>query len=231
MRAGVNRAWLLLALALGAGTGALALGGWDAPGRALSGLGLPDVAAAVMARPGAALYAAGRYEEAAAAFAAAGERYNEGVAAARAGDYAAALAAFDAAIAADPGDAAARANYDLVAQIFAGTRLENVEMILPEDRKDGPTLFAETGQGDGRASSTGSDTTNASSGFQLPGLIAEEEQARVRKVFDAHHLAASRRWLATLPDEPGQFLKARLAAVQAARQEAGEALPPAEDPR
>lgn len=225
----MRRAGLLLVTALAAGAGAASLGGRDVFGDALTALGLPDLGAAVMARPGPALYAAGRHGEAAAAFAEAGERYNEGVAAARAGDYAAALAAFDAAIAENPHDASARANYDLVAQLFAGTRLQGDGSLLTEE-KDGETLHAEIGQGNARASSTGTDTTNASAGFQVPELIAEEEQARVRKVFDAHHLAASRRWLATLADEPGLFLKDRLAAVQAARQEAGAALPPAEDP-
>ena len=52
---------------------------------------------------------------------------------------------------------------------------------------------------------------------------------RVPKIFDAQYIKANDVWLTTLPDEPGQYLSARIAAEQKARIAAGTALPQAED--
>ncbi|ACL56017.1 hypothetical protein [Methylobacterium nodulans] len=93
-------------------------------GRALLAAGLPDLAARVADDPGwrgTALYAAGRYREAAAAFAEAKGRaaaYNHGNALARAGDLAGALRAYEDLLARDPGNEDARANRDLIARLL-----------------------------------------------------------------------------------------------------------------
>lgn len=93
-------------------------------GRALLAAGLPGLAARIADDPGwrgTALYAAGRYAEAAAAFGEARGRaaaYNRGNALARAGDLPGALAAYEAVLARDPGNEDARANRDLVARLL-----------------------------------------------------------------------------------------------------------------
>ncbi|AWB21616.1 hypothetical protein DA075_12385 [Methylobacterium currus] len=87
--------------------------------RLLLGAGLPGLAAQVSDDPawrGTALYAAGRYAEAAAAFA--GSPYNRGNALALAGDLKGALAAYDAALARDPADEDAKANREVVARLL-----------------------------------------------------------------------------------------------------------------
>lgn len=226
----MGRQGIVFSTAVAVALVALVAGGADAPGRLLLAAGLPGPAAAVLSDPmwrAVALERAGDHEAAAALFARAGDPYNHGVSAARAGDYAAALAAFDAVLSADPDDAAARANYDLVAALFAGTRFDPA-VVLIEDRV-GPTLAAETGQGRARAGSTGDDVTNPQSGFAMPELVSTGLR-RASQVFDAQHVAANDRWLATLTDAPGEYLAARLAAEQKQRAASGRALPPAEDP-
>nr|WP_238183172.1 tetratricopeptide repeat protein [Methylobacterium trifolii] len=93
-------------------------------GRLLMGVGLPGAAAAIIADPawrGPALYAAGRYDEAAALFRNGGRRnsYNLGNALARMGDYPGAIAAYDAALQFNPRDADAQANRSLIAKMLA----------------------------------------------------------------------------------------------------------------
>jgi Ca-activated chloride channel family protein len=53
----------------------------------------------------------------------------------------------------------------------------------------------------------------------------------VPHLFDAQYMAANDRWLATLEDQPGAYLRARLALEQKARIKAGTALPDPEDPQ
>ena len=87
--------------------------------RLLLAAGLPGAAATISDDPawrGTALYAAGRYAEAAEAFA--GQPYNRGNALALAGDLKGALAAYEAALARDPGDEDAKANRELVARLL-----------------------------------------------------------------------------------------------------------------
>ncbi|HEV7438596.1 MAG TPA: tetratricopeptide repeat protein [Methylobacterium sp.] len=93
-------------------------------GRLLMGIGLPGAAAAILDDPawrGPALYEAGRYPEAAAIFRNGGRRnaYNLGNALARAGDYQAAVEAYDSALQFNPRDADAQANRSLVARMLA----------------------------------------------------------------------------------------------------------------
>ncbi|MCF4124033.1 tetratricopeptide repeat protein [Methylobacterium sp. SyP6R] len=87
--------------------------------RLLLGAGMPGLAARVSDDPawrGTALYAAGRYAEAAQAFSK--SPYNRGNALARAGELKGALAAYEAALARDPSDEDAKANRELVARLL-----------------------------------------------------------------------------------------------------------------
>ena len=111
-----------------AGAGILALGALSEPrtgfGRLLMGLGLPGLAAQVIADPawrGPALYEAGDYAGAAALFRNGGRRnsYNLGNALARAGDLPGAIQAYDDALQFNPRDADAQANRSLIARMLA----------------------------------------------------------------------------------------------------------------
>ncbi len=87
--------------------------------RLLLGAGLPGLAARVSDDPawrGTALYAAGRYTQAAEAFLT--SPYNRGNALALAGDLKGALAAYEAAVARDPADEDAKANRELIARLL-----------------------------------------------------------------------------------------------------------------
>lgn len=125
------RRWRLYARTGGlviAGIGILALGALSQPrtgfGRLLMGIGLPGLAAQVIADPawrGPALYEAGDYEAAAALFRNGGRRnsYNLGNALARAGDLQGAIQAYDDALQFNPRDADAQANRSLIARMLA----------------------------------------------------------------------------------------------------------------
>ena len=223
--------WPVLAAAVLLGA-AIAADGTDPMGRLMVRLGLPGTGAAMIADPadrGRALYRAGRHAEATIAFAEAGDAYNQGLAEAWAGRYSGALAAWDRALARDPGDAEARANHAIVRGLLAGTEFEPVPR--PEDGdRDGPEMAAEIGQGGARAASTGDDATESRTGFWMPEVLASGVRT-VANTFDAQYIAADGRWLTTLEDQPGLYLRARLAAEQKARETNGVALPPAEDPR
>lgn len=221
--AGVGAGLLALVLMI-AGTGPL--------GRVLIEAGAPGAAVPLMpdaAGRGTALYRAGRHGEAADAFAAAEDPFNEGLAAARAGDYARALAAFDRVLSANPGDRKAKANHALVASLFAGTEFEAVA--APDDKdRSGEALAAKPGQGKARAAGEGDEANNPKTGFWMPDIVGSGLR-RVPKMFDAQFIAANGRWLTTLEDQPGVYLRARLTAEQKARIADGTALLETEDPR
>lgn len=208
----------LLALAALCGFGALALGGADSFGRAFFSLGLPRVTLIVADAPtlrGAALMEMGEPAAAMKVFEAADDPYNQGVAAAFAGDYATALAAWERRLARAPDDHQARANHDLITGLFAGTEFET--FIEPFRReRDGPTLEAAIGQGNGRAAGEGDGTTNRTTALGMPEISASGLR-QVPKIFDAHFLAASPQWIETMADEPGLYLKARIKAERKAR--------------
>jgi Ca-activated chloride channel family protein len=195
-------------------------------------LGLPGIAARIAPDPdlrGAALYRAGAFAEAASAFAEAGGDYNLGLAAARAGDYATALVAWERVLAASPGDREALANHTLVAALLAGTEFDTAAPPADRDR-EGPAPLANPGQGKARAAGQGDEATNPKTGFWMPEMTSEGLR-RVPHLFDAQYMAANDRWLATLEDQPGAYLRARLALEQKARIKAGTALPDPEDPQ
>lgn len=183
------RAALLLAL----GAACLALAGPQALGRLALRGGLPGVAAPLLSDPvarGVALYRAGRYDQADAAFAASGrsQTYNRGLSLAATGKYPLSVAYFDAVLFANPADAEARRNRDLVAAMYPPNRGESVV----------PGRIAGHG-----GLGPGGRTTQGAAGIQDP---------ETRRPIDARGIAASDAWLATITDDPGAFLKLRLKA-------------------
>ena len=211
---------------------ALVAAGTNPYARVLTALGMPDIALSFATGPktrGEALFRSESFDAAAAAFEEAGDAYNQGLSAAWSGDYASALVAWEQVLTENPGDAETRANHALVSSLLAGTQFDPVA--APDtDEKDGPSLLAEPGQGKGRASSTGDEAQNSKTGFWMPDITSEGLR-RVPKIFDAQFVAANDRWLATLEDQPGRYLRARLAAEQKAREANGTALPIVENPR
>jgi Ca-activated chloride channel family protein len=192
---------LLLAAA---GLAALALAGPAALGRLALMSGLPGLAAPLIADPavrGVALYRAGRYPEADAAFRAAGRgsTFNRGVSLAATGDYPLARAYFDAVLFAAPADSGARENRDLVAALI-------------------PPVVGE-GNEYGRISVVP---------IAVPGGMPTEQTARVHgRRLDAGGLVADAAWLASIPDDPGEFLRLRLADEHRRRLSLGQ-IPPEE---
>ncbi|ACA15904.1 Tetratricopeptide TPR_2 repeat protein [Methylobacterium sp. 4-46] len=139
-------------------------------GRALLAAGLPGLAVRVADDPGwrgTALYAAGRYREAAEAFGQARGRaaaYNRGNALAMAGDLDGALKAYEALLARDPGNEDARANRDLVA------RLLDEHLTLGQQAAGEANARADqTTRYDAKATSDENDPGNASFGEGLAG--------------------------------------------------------------
>lgn len=215
-----------MALALGA-----ALGGAAPFGRALMALGAPEWAGAVFQDPdwrAAARYRAGDYAGAAEDWTASRRHFNRGNALVRDGNYAAALEAYDLAIARGDGDAAA--NFDLVAAYYAGLGLGAEVLALLPPRKEGPTMDSSIAEGDARAAGTGDEVNNANT---MLGLAELDSRGRlgVRRVFDDTFIVADERWLNQLEDVPGKFMQARIAHEHKRRRKAGLSPPPAEDPR
>jgi Ca-activated chloride channel homolog len=213
---------------------AYSLGGTAPFGRLALSLGLPGLAVPMLETPewrGYALYRSGDFEASAKAFTDAGAEssYNLGNAQAKAGEYAAAMEAYDIALAQNPDDAEARANFELVKSFYAGTELDPGSFLPTEEKDSDVTAKAETGQGQARAQGTGSQANNFGTNPAIP-LILSDEQQQVSRVFDAQFVEATDRWLATLEDEPGLYLAARIAEEHKARVSAGTAMPEAESP-
>ncbi|MEL7154151.1 MAG: hypothetical protein AAFN51_10275 [Pseudomonadota bacterium] len=199
-------------------------------GRVMVQAGLTGAALPLLSNPddqGVAHFRAGSFEAAADAFAQANDPYNEGLAAAYAKDYARALAAFDRRLLENPKDVQAEANHALIAGLFAGTKFDPVA--APDDRdKSGEAVLAAPGQGKARAAGQGDEANNPKTGFWMPDVMSSGLR-RVPKLFDAQFVAADQRWLTTLEDQPGVYLRARLLAEQKARVANGTALPEAGD--
>jgi Ca-activated chloride channel family protein len=222
---------VLAAVAIAALMLGLVLGGTAAVGRVLLAAGLPALAAQVFVTPewrAVAQYRAGHYAQAAQEFAAVDTPFNLGNAQVRLGNHAAALEAYDLAIA--QGHPDARANFDVVAAYYAGLGLDPAVLALFPRRTDGPTAEGFIALGNARAAGTGSDTTNATTMLGLAQLESRGPLA-VRRIFDDRFIVADDRWLAQLDDVPGAFLAARITAEQKRR--AGLGLTPSdpEDPR
>ncbi|NIZ11755.1 tetratricopeptide repeat protein, partial [Pseudooceanicola sp. HF7] len=179
---------------------ALALGGPASFGRVFLSLSLPRLAAPMFQDPGwrgVALFRAGALEEAAESFTTAQAWYNLGTAEARAGNYAAALEAYDRVI--PGGDPLARANFDLIAAYYASLGIDPAVLGLFGDGKEGVVEESFVAQGQARAAGTGEEVTNASAmlgNVELRSSAAQE----VRRVFDDRFMMADERWLQQLAD-------------------------------
>ncbi|WP_018001431.1 hypothetical protein [Paracoccus sp. N5] len=172
---------------------ALALAGPQALGRVALWAGLPGLAAPLLPDPaerGVALYRAGAYPAADAAFAAAGrtQTYNRGLSLAATGEYALARAYFDAVLFANPADAEARRNR------------EAVNALIPPERGDSSVPGRIAGAG-GLGPAGPTETTTS-------GVL----MINWKRDVEARGIAASDEWLATLADDPGAFLRLRLKA-------------------
>jgi len=92
-------------------------------------------------------------------------------------------------------------------------------------------VSVDSGKGEARGSASdaaGRGRTGA--GSAMVAAAPEREVRRVTKSFEAHEIRPDRLWLQTLPDDPGRYLKLRLKAEQAARVEAGTAVPGGSNP-
>ncbi len=207
------------------------LGGSAPFGRLALSLGAPSLAIPLFEDPawqGAAQYRAELYGDAADSFSRADAHFNLGNAQVHAQDYAAALEAYDLAIA--RGDAQARANFELVAAFYATLGIDPEALGLFPERKEGPKADSFVARGNARAAGSGSEVTNANT---MLGLAELDSRGRlgVRRIFDDKFMVADRRWLAQLPDVPGAFMAARIAQEHKRRQKLGLSPAPPEDPQ
>lgn len=190
---------LLLAAA---GAAALVVAGPAALGRLALMAGLPGLAAPLIADPGVrgvALYQAGLFPEADDAFreAGRGSTYNRGLSLAATGNYPLSRAYFDAVLFAAPGDSEARENRNVVAAL--------VPPVLGEGNESGRISVKS---------------------IALPGgLPTDADPRRLGRRLDAGGLVADMGWLATLPDDPGEFLRLRLADEHRRRLSLGQTPP------
>ena len=186
-------------------------------------VGRPDLALPLISDEGArggALYAAGRYGEADAAFAAIGRSatYNRGLSLAMTGDYDLAVAYFDAVLFANRYDADARRNRDLVAAL--------VEPVTGEAMGHGriETVLSEAG-----IETSAFDPDDPSQ----PIEAAQRDPLRAdtrRPVTGERNVAADADWLDTLADAPGEYLRGHLDAEMERRRRDGEAHAEEPDP-
>ncbi|MEZ5797744.1 MAG: hypothetical protein R3D63_09910 [Paracoccaceae bacterium] len=170
-----------------AGLAALAGAGRDALAKAALVAGLPGLAAMVLDDPavgGVALYLARDYTGADLAFRTAGRgsTYNRGLSLAATGDYPLARAYFDAVLFANPADSEARENRNVVAALIP------------------PNL--------GEANKAG---RIAATIIATPGGSPVDEIKRLGRQLEEGRRVADADWLAGLPDDPGLFLRLRLA--------------------
>jgi Ca-activated chloride channel family protein len=203
-----SRMTITLAVALCAAT--FIHGGSSTLGRLSLAFGQPWLAAHLLDDPywkGVALYRQGRFEEAAEIFRGVGKPgfYNRANALARLGRYSEAVAYYDAVLFYAPNDDDARTNRALVDALVEKAEIQTSVQgsILPEGA-------AKEMEADGRTQGGLSDA-----------FVAEAEQEKVRHVFSGQAIIASREWLATLTDEPGRYLKRRIAAEHERRLKLG----------
>ena len=189
-----------------AGVATLLMAGREAGGRLLLMAGQPRLASSLLDDPavsGVALYQAGSFAEADAAFARAGRSstYNRGLSLAATGNYPLSRAYFDAVLFANPADSAARENRDIVNALIPPLRGEGNEA-----GRIAVVAIAATG------------------GTPL------DDVRRLGRPLDAGRRVADREWLATVPDDPGAFLRLRLAAENDRRLSMGLTAPQEGDP-
>lgn len=166
---------------------------------------------------GLALYRLQRYEEAAEALRLAGPKasFERGNALARAGKYRDALAAYDSVLAGDPEHQDAKTNRAIMAKLI-----------------DAPTEEGGGSRAQGSDPGEQKKTENKNNSMTM----AEAEEAvrqraiQIQRPQEARALIADEQWLKTLSDEPGRYLKLRIAAEYQRRHELGIAPPPGDDP-
>jgi Ca-activated chloride channel family protein len=210
----------MLLIALLSLTASAAVSGPESIGRLFLKAGLPSFALPLLnddAWRGIALYRLERFEEAAEAFRLAGPSsgYDRGTALAKARKFELAVQTFEAVLARDPGDVDAKANHDLILP-FTGAATED---------GSGPNSIARQ-LGERAKTNNRSDTMTIEEAFEK----VRERSKEVSRPLERKEVTANRQWLATLPDEPGRYLKLRIAAEYARRKASGEAPPPGDDP-
>ncbi|MGQ7793647.1 tetratricopeptide repeat protein [Faunimonas sp. B44] len=208
---------VLTALVLLSAAGA-AVAGPEAIGRLALSAGIPALAARLLDDPawrGVALYRSGRFAAADEAFRAAGSgsTYNRGNSLARLGRYEEAVAYYDAVLFRNPEDREAKANRDLVAIL--------IDPVVGE-RRDGRSHIPPAPD---PPSGTPSPPPS-----RFSAITAVQSERQRRPIDEVISVAAGEEWLATLRDEPGRYLKLRIAAEHERRRAMGLAAPPGDSP-
>ena len=198
----------------------LVLSGSAAFGRLGLSLGLASLASPFMPEGdwrAVAQYRGGDFSSASSSFGeGAAGAFNRGNAFAHAGLYAQALASYEDAQALAPGFVDAAVNHAIVAEVFAGTKFEAPLLPLEGVERPDNVLAAPPGEGGGRAQGTGSEANNPGSTFNMHDVMASGLR-RVPRIFDDKYVEANERWLRTLEDQPGAYLKARIDAERKRR--------------
>jgi Ca-activated chloride channel family protein len=189
-----------------AGVAAMLLAGSQPLAKLALVAGMPGLAASFLSDPGVrgvALYRAGDHAGADDAFRAAGRgsTYNRGLSLAVTGNLPLSRAYFDAVLFANPADSQARDNRNLV------------NSLIP------PTV--------GGANAAGRIAVTA---IAVPGGSPMDEIKRLGRQLDEGRRVADAEWLATLPDDPGEFLRLRLAAEHKQKLAMGLTAPEGGDP-
>lgn len=169
-------------------------------------LGLPGLAAPLIEAPasrGVALYLAGDYTAANDAFRTAGRgsTYNRGLSLAATGDYSLSRAYFDAVLFANPADSEARENRNLVNALI-------------------PSIMGEAND----AGRIAADSIAVSGGSPV------DEIKRLGRPLEEGSRVADAAWLENLQDDPGEFLRLRLAEEYKRRLSLGLTAPEGGDP-
>jgi Ca-activated chloride channel family protein len=166
---------------------------------------------------GLASYRMGDFADAAEALRRAGSRatFNRGNALARAGKYEQAVGAYDAVIARDPSHQGARANRAIVIKLIASATEQGA---------------GSRAQGTEEGERNKARNKNESMTMLEAEAAVRERASQVRRPYESKALIANEQWLTTLADEPGRYLKLRIAAEYQRRLEAGTAAPPGDDP-
>ncbi|MBB5223638.1 Ca-activated chloride channel family protein [Amaricoccus macauensis] len=192
--------------------------GPSAWGRLALRAGAPGVAAELIEAPrwrGVALYEAGRYPEAELVFQTAGRgsTYNRGNTLALTGRYALAADYFDAVLYSDPTDSDARANRVLL------------ERFIERKSGDGGGVWGKVGVANAKVAATNPGT------YEMHIQALMRARPRLPRPSDSiQSVEATRDWLRSIPDDPGRYLKARIAAEHEQRESEGTLPAPTGDP-
>lgn len=203
---------LVLALA------AIVAAGPSAWGRLALRADAPGLASALIEAPrwrGVALYEAGRYAEAELAFQTAGRgsTYNRGNTLALSGRYRLAADYYDAVLYADPTDSDARANRAFI------------ERFIERQAGDGGGVWGKVGVANVKVAATNPGTYE----MHIQALMRSRE--RLPRPSDSiQSVEATKDWLNSIPDDPGRYLKARIAAEHERRVSEGISAAPTGDP-